>query len=630
MKFLYILVSNDSDIFYEQTLASVHSLKHYNPEAFVTLLVDDKTDKTLFGFRAEIKKFIQEYKVVPFDEKISNKERSRRLKTNMRNLLEGDFLYIDGDTAITDKLELSLDEDADIAAVSDLHARENDSYHVRHKKNNADKKTLGFTLSLKDLFFNGGVIYAKDSPKAHAFFDKWHELYLFCASRGIYTDQISLNETNHLLGRPIRELPGTWNCQVREAYNHLYRVKVIYPLLCQAKIVHFFGSGIDGKREPHPLMRKDFFESIKRNGKIDERSRQIICNAKMEFAFAPETLDAKMRFPLFFIYRQFPRMAELLLKEKKTHSLAVIYNPKFKASEFVIQGITLPDVEKIPLHFQNNRLNFALYGLFLHLHIFSLAFFFRYSRKTRKKLKSLCGDVFCWDCCSLQEYPVLNKGLHSARRKKVFFWNPLSRWHSFPHFIQKQVDFLKNQNFNFYTIEAKDAQAYSLELVKNVNRKCDEPENVSIRQDFYFIGKEKKRKETISLLERALQKRGFRTLFYLVKDKCDAISLDENVRHSQESACIVDIVDENQSAFTLRPFDALFLKRKLLTNSWQIEQADFYHPSNIYIIKNNSLAGVEDFMKEPYREIDPQIIAQYEVNQWLQNFPGVSLISTGR
>ena len=63
VKFLYILVSKESDIYYEQTLVSILSLRHYNPDAFVTLLVDDKTDANLMGFRAEIKTLINEYKV---------------------------------------------------------------------------------------------------------------------------------------------------------------------------------------------------------------------------------------------------------------------------------------------------------------------------------------------------------------------------------------------------------------------------------------------------------------------------------------------------------------------------------------------------------------------------------------
>ena len=312
VKFLYILVSKESDIYYEQTLVSILSLRHYNPDAFVTLLVDDKTDANLIGFRAEIKTLINEYKVVSFDDKISGLARSRLLKTNMRNLLEGDFLYIDGDTAIADKLDLKVDDNCDVGAIADLHARENDKYHVKHKKNNKNKNILGFTLNLGDLFFNGGIIFARDNDNAKRFFDKWHELYQYCNTKGIFTDQISFNETNRLLGFPMKELPGEWNCQVREAYNHLYRVKIIYPMLCAAKIIHFFGSGIDGKKEPHPLMKKSFFEQIKAEQKVSDDALQVIYNAKTAFFGAPAELDPKIRFPRFFIFRQFPLICKLL------------------------------------------------------------------------------------------------------------------------------------------------------------------------------------------------------------------------------------------------------------------------------------------------------------------------------
>ena len=312
VKFLYILVSNEKDIYYEQTLVSVLSLRHYNPDAFVTLLVDDKTDKTLVGFRTGIKDLVNEYKVIPFDDKIGGLARSRLLKTNMRNLLEGDFLYLDGDTAFVDKLDVVVDDTCDVGGIPDLHSHKNDPYHIKHKGDNRNKRLLGFKLSLAEVFFNGGVIFARDTAKAKEFFDKWYELYQYCNTKGVFTDQISLNETNQLLGFPLKELPGEWNCQVREAYNHLHRVKDIYPILCTAKIVHFFGSGIDGKREPHPLMRKDFFVQIKEEQKVSEEKLQIIYNARTAFVGAPEKLDASEKFPLFFIYRQFPRLFKLL------------------------------------------------------------------------------------------------------------------------------------------------------------------------------------------------------------------------------------------------------------------------------------------------------------------------------
>lgn len=311
MKYLYLLVSNEKDIYYEQTLVSVISLRHHNPDAFVSLVVDDRTAAGMTGFRALIKEYVQEFKVVEFDASLSNKVRSRYLKTNMRNWIDGDFLFIDGDTAVVAPIEVSFDANIDIAAVSDLHAAENDKYHVKHKKINQNIAKTGFTFSLKNKYYNSGVIYAKDSPKAREFCDKWFELYKYCVTKGIETDQLSFNEVNHRMNFVLTELPGEWNCQVREAYNHLYRVKTIYPFLCGAKIVHFFGSGIDGRREPHPLMRKDFFERIKSEEKVNEDAMNVIIHAKNVFIGAPEILDEQKKFPLFFTYRQFPRIFKI-------------------------------------------------------------------------------------------------------------------------------------------------------------------------------------------------------------------------------------------------------------------------------------------------------------------------------
>ena len=172
MKFLYLLVSHENDIFLEQTLVSLVSLRYHHPEAAISLVVDDRTAETLVGFRASIKDLVTEFKVIPFAKEISNKVRSRLLKTNMRNLIEGDFLYLDGDTVVVEPLNISVDQECDVAAVSDLHARENDSYRVKHKRFNENIRNLKFSLSLKNLYFNSGVIYAKESGKAKAFFNQ--------------------------------------------------------------------------------------------------------------------------------------------------------------------------------------------------------------------------------------------------------------------------------------------------------------------------------------------------------------------------------------------------------------------------------------------------------------------------
>ena len=93
MKFLYILTSGNEDLYYEQIYLSITSLLLYNPEAFIVLLTDDITVRSLTGPRSKILELVKECKVISLPTEQSKKVRSRLLKTNMRNLIEGKFLY---------------------------------------------------------------------------------------------------------------------------------------------------------------------------------------------------------------------------------------------------------------------------------------------------------------------------------------------------------------------------------------------------------------------------------------------------------------------------------------------------------------------------------------------------------
>ena len=83
-KIVYVVVSDDADFYLEQTLVSVYSLRLYNPETRVVLIVDDKTNDTLIGKRAKILEYISDKVVVNIPAKYTKKERSRYLKTTIR------------------------------------------------------------------------------------------------------------------------------------------------------------------------------------------------------------------------------------------------------------------------------------------------------------------------------------------------------------------------------------------------------------------------------------------------------------------------------------------------------------------------------------------------------------------
>ena len=120
-KYLFVLTSSPKDFFCEQTLVAIASLRVHNPNAFVTLLTDDKTAETLTGSRAVLKDAVDELKVLTLDEKFTPMLRSRYLKTVMRNVVDGDFLYMDSDIAIVDDLTIPDEWRGGIYAVLDFH-----------------------------------------------------------------------------------------------------------------------------------------------------------------------------------------------------------------------------------------------------------------------------------------------------------------------------------------------------------------------------------------------------------------------------------------------------------------------------------------------------------------------------
>ena len=104
MKYVYVLTSSEKDYFYEQCLISVVSLKKYHPDSEIVILADDITTSGLKGFRSGIKEYAL-IKEVQCDTAHNQKVRSRLLKTSVRHLVKGDFLYIDLDTVIAGSLE---------------------------------------------------------------------------------------------------------------------------------------------------------------------------------------------------------------------------------------------------------------------------------------------------------------------------------------------------------------------------------------------------------------------------------------------------------------------------------------------------------------------------------------------
>ena len=63
-KIVYVLVSDEKDLYLEQAWLSVYSLRLHNPTAYVVVLMDDNTERSLVGKRNKFCELVTEIKVV--------------------------------------------------------------------------------------------------------------------------------------------------------------------------------------------------------------------------------------------------------------------------------------------------------------------------------------------------------------------------------------------------------------------------------------------------------------------------------------------------------------------------------------------------------------------------------------
>ena len=243
-------------------------------EAHVALLIDDKTNSLINNTsRRNVLRLVDEVVSVKFDDKFNNMERSRLLKTGMRNYISGDFLFIDSDTIITETLDSVDDFTFDIGAVRELHRGPVDTQtnFLRIKK---FTHLIGGEIDPNSIYFNSGVLYVKDNEMAREFFSTWSELWMKGYEQGVKLDQPSLALVNQKYNYLIKELDGVWNCQIYWGLEFLFR----------SKIIHYFYSNDSFKNTSLMYINNTFFRKIKSNDyELSKTDRDIILNPYQYF-----------------------------------------------------------------------------------------------------------------------------------------------------------------------------------------------------------------------------------------------------------------------------------------------------------------------------------------------------------
>ena len=217
-KLVYVLTCAPEATYIEQALMAVWSARYHNPDAHIVLIVDDKTDALLAGKRGELLNYISEKIVVPFeDETLTPMYRSRWIKTQVRQLIQGDFLFVDCDTICCRSLAEVDDFECEIGAAADNNTIFSEDLY---RENTIEQVAPLCDISKEEYYYSSGVLYCKDTENVHRLYKLWHQYWKDGVEKNIYMDQPALAKANMAMNHIISLLDDVYN-SVLYTQNHL-------------------------------------------------------------------------------------------------------------------------------------------------------------------------------------------------------------------------------------------------------------------------------------------------------------------------------------------------------------------------------------------------------------------------
>jgi hypothetical protein len=97
------------------------------------------------------------------------------------------------------------------------------------------------------------------------------------------------------------------------------------------------------------------------------------------------------------------------------------------------------------------------------------------------------------------------------------------------------------------------------------------------------------------------------------------ISFRENLELVKDSDILLDFVDPLHNGLSIRFFEGMYYKKKVITDNIMVKNYDFYHPDNIFVIEHDNYENIEQFLKTLYKELPESIVTKYGFGSWIRN-----------
>jgi hypothetical protein len=271
----FVLAAKDLGLYADMAAVAALAVRRLHSQTRIILVTDELTARAIDHGSHALGNIVNEIIVQPTrtDDPIVS---SRRLRTVLRQLVKGDYLYLDNDAIAVRPLDRMWPEGADLAlACENERGVPRDALPIIEKL----RAKLGWEFP-PDRYLNAGVIFVRDTPSAHAFYAEWHRRWQQTLSLGIREDQWSLNSASAAGVATIAILPDRDN----------WATQSTAMLRGRARIFHFWASAHGGEI-PTDTLLGHLIARFQRDGALDEAA--IVCATRDNFPWMNNDVGLK-------------------------------------------------------------------------------------------------------------------------------------------------------------------------------------------------------------------------------------------------------------------------------------------------------------------------------------------------
>ncbi len=206
-------------------------------------------------------------------------------------------------------------------------------------------------------------------------------------------------------------------------------------------------------------------------------------------------------------------------------------------------------------------------------------------------------------------------------------------WDGFEHFpkYEESLPYFDER----YSFDPVDVKKYGLKFITNFY--FEEDRSTETKTDLFFLSSYDSRFPLIEKIANLLAKQNKKTLIYqhtknkdiIEKHKDSAVKfIDKHIPFTdttefiKQTKIVLDIHKEIQHGLSFRVFEAMGLRKKLITTNADIVNYDFYNPNNILVWKEDTNDIPEHFLNTPYEELPEDVYKKYSLENWVKTIFG--------